>query len=273
MNVLKSIGVFIEFSKNKELNNSLNNFFNLKIIPDLINIICTENTTKLLKDSKKVYTFYKTEYNYDIKKYNKLEDLLYEPYTEKNIEYLDYIKDIEDYLINKHKNYFYLSLKNLKISFEKYNFIYENFFNKIQNIEFKNIFKNNENIYFNLLEKSNTNINEKIKKENIFNIVNNELSKKDITLHLLSKNNSITLKLKQKDFEINKLILDEIIDKFFYKDFYLFIKKDSNINLNNNKIDIVTGYFYSNQIINKMNKHEIKNINLSKLSNNKLYYK
>ena len=273
MNILKSIAIFIEFSNNKELNNSLNNFLNLKIIPDLINIISNENTTKFLKDSKNIYTLYKTEYNYNVKKYNKLEDLLYEPYTEKNIEYLDYIKDIEDYLINKYKNYFYLILKNLKISFEKYNFIYENFFNKIQSIEFKNIFKNDENIYFDLLKKSNNTINEKIKKENIYNIVQNELLNQDITLHLLSKNNSITLKLKQKDIEVNQLILDEVIDKFFYKDFHLFIKKDSNIHLNNNKIDIITGYFYSNQVISKMKKHEIKDINLSKLSNNKLYYK
>lgn len=272
MNIFKNLDVFINFTNNKELNFSLNNFLNLKILPDLIHILCNERTCNVISNEK-THTHYKTEYDYNIKKLKKLEDLLFEPYTEKGLEYLDYIKDVEDYLISKHKNYFYLILNNLKIEKTKYNYFIELFFNKIQNIEIKDIFKNKENIYNELLNKNNINENEYLKKEKIYNIVNNELLKQDITIYIKSDNNSITLKLKQKDHEVNKLILEEIIDKFFYRDFYFFIKKYSNIKSNGNKIDIISGYSYTNSTISKINKSDIKNINLSKLSINKIYYK
>ena len=265
MNIFKNLDIFINFTNNKELNFSLNNFLNLKIFPDLIHILCNERICNVISN-KKTHTHYRTEYNYNIKKLKKLEDLLFEPYTEKGLEYLDYIKDVEDYLISKHKNYFYLILNNLKIEKTKYNYFIELFFNKIQNIEIKDIFKNKENIYNELLNKNNINENEYLKKEKIYNIVNNELLKQDITIYIKSDNNSITLKLKQKDQEVNKLILEEIIDKFFYRDFYFFIKKYSNIKSNGNKIDIISGYSYTNSTISKINKSDIKNINLSKLS-------
>tara|TARA_Y100000034_G_scaffold24190_1_gene28118 strand:+ start:18094 stop:18912 length:819 start_codon:yes stop_codon:yes gene_type:complete len=272
MNIFKNLDIFIQFTNNKELNISFNNFLNLKILPDIVNILCNEKKSNIVSN-KNTHTHYKTEYDYNIKNIKKLEDFLFEPYTEKEFEYLDYIKDVEDYLINKYKDYFFLILNNLNINSKKYNYFLELFFNKIQNIEIKTIFNNKIDIYNNLLNKNDINENEYLKKEKIYNIVNNELLKQDITIYIKSDNNSITLKLKQNDNEVNKLIIEEIINKFFYKDFYFFIKKDSNFNFNGNKIDIISGYYYKNNIINKINKNDIKNINLSKLSINKIYYK
>ena len=42
MNIFKNLDIFINFTNNKELNFSLNNFLNLKIFPDLIHILCNE---------------------------------------------------------------------------------------------------------------------------------------------------------------------------------------------------------------------------------------
>lgn len=134
MNILKNLSIFINFTNNKELNLSLNYFLNSKILPDIVNIVFNEKKSNVISNNK-INTIYKTEYDYNIKKIKKLEDLLFEPYTEKELEYLDYIKDIEDYLINKYKKYFFLILKNLNIPYKEHNNILETFFNKIQNIE------------------------------------------------------------------------------------------------------------------------------------------
>lgn len=272
MNTLRNFSIFINFTNNKKLNISLNHFLNSKIIPDIINIMFNEKKSNIISNNT-TNTIYKTEYDYDINKIKKLEDLLFEPYTEKELEYLDYIKDIEDYLINKYKNYFSLILKNLNILHKEHNSILEIFFNKIQSIETEFIFKDNKDIYNQLISKNNTKEKEKFKKEEIYNLISSLLLKENSTIYIKSDNNSIILELSHKESEINKLMIEEIINKFFNKDFYFFIKKCSKIKVNDKKIDIISGYFYNNKNINKINKKDIKNIDLSKLSKNKIHYK
>lgn len=253
--------------KNQHLNINLNNFLISKIFPDIIHTLKHSNKFSVEKNTQS-YTIFKNEEYFYIQDYTNLGEFLFEPFSLKNIEYSNYVKDIEDYIRDKHEIYFNLIINNLlpkNIDSEYLDYIFYLFFNKIQNLDLSSVFINDKFTYKTLLNKKNQNDSLNAVNDKFNDIILEYTKKGNIELNIRCNLNNITLKLKEKDQEVNEFVIQEIFNKFLNKNFNFFIKQSSYFSINNHKVDVVEGYSFFNNDIKKLNR---KNIEQFSFNNN-----
>ena len=264
-NIKNIINITEEESKlslkmNKELNLNLNNFLISKIFPDIISILMEYKRFSTIKNTN-TFCISETEEPFIINDYKTLGDFLFEPFTNKKIEYSEHIVDVDEYLQNKNFSYFYLMLKNFfnknpeKIYID---YLICLFFNKIQNINFNDIFVNHIDEKNILISKTINKNNTLESKNKFYNIIEKYTQKENIELNIKCKFNNINLKLKAKDSEVNRFIIEEILNKFLDRNFDFFVKQRSFLSINNIPFDVIEGYSFFEGEISKMNKKEVE---------------